>query len=130
MSKKSISILFLAILFLALSAYFFIARNQSSKTVRSSVPKGQTHEVVLTENGFSPQEITIKPGDLLKFRTTMSEPFWPASDLHPTHGIYPEFDPLEPVDPDKAWTFQFQKSGKWKFHDHLQPVFRGVVIVY
>ena len=129
MGKKSTLILFLVILSLILSLYFLIAGNQAPPA-SLTISQGQTYEVILTENGFSPQEIIIKPGDLIKFKTTMSEPFWPASDLHPTHGIYPEFDPLEPVDPDKAWTFQFQKSGKWKFHDHLQPVFRGVVIVY
>ncbi len=90
---------------------------------------GQTFKVVLSENGFSPQEITIRYGDSVEFTTNMAEPFWPASDLHPTHGIYPKFDPQEPIEPDKTWTFQFLKSGRWKFHDHLNPIFRGTITV-
>jgi|SRR3989338_1115347 len=129
MSKKSIFILFSVILFLTLTVYFLVARHQPIQPGTQIVPEGQTHEVILTENGFNPQEITIKPGDLIKFSTTLSETFWPASDLHPTHGIYPEFDPQEPIDPDNSWTVQFLKTGKWKYHDHLQPMFRGIIIV-
>jgi len=53
----------------------------------------------------------------------------PASDLHLTHGIYPEFDPQEPIDPKNSWSFQFLKFGKWKFHDHLNPYYRGIINV-
>lgn len=93
------------------------------------VPQSQTQEVILTENGFIPNEITIKASDLIKFSTTANKAFWPASDLHPTHGIYPEFDPQSPIEPNKSWTFQFLKTGQWKYHDHLSPYNRGLVTV-
>lgn len=118
-----ILILFLFILF---RIWFFLDQSNPQSTL---VPIGKTYEIALTPEGFSPGEVTLKPGDSVKFTTTTNQPFWPASDFHPTHGIYPEFDPQEPIEPDKSWTFQFLKTGRWKFHDHLQPVFRGVVIV-
>lgn len=110
---------------LSLLAGFWFFYNQSLPVT----PPGKTYEVTLTNDGFSPNEITLAPGDSVKFTTTTGQPFWPASDLHPTHGIYPEFDAQEPIEPDKSWTFQFLKTGRWKFHDHLQPISRGVVIV-
>ena len=121
MLKKNLS-LFIPILLLILGFFlynFFFSNHQS----------GQTYKIVLTDNGFSPAEITLNHGDLIEFTTTSGKPFWPASDLHPTHGIYSEFDPQEPIDPDKSWNFKFLKTGKWKFHDHLNPIFRGTVSV-
>ena len=90
---------------------------------------GKVHTVKLTEDGFAPSTITIAKGDTVVFTTTRGQPFWPASDLHPTHTIYPEFDPKQPIDPDKSWSFRFDKIGEWQFHDHLAPLFRGVITV-
>lgn len=85
--------------------------------------------VTLTENGFSPKEITIKKGETVRFVTTLEDPFWPASDLHPTHTIYAAFDPKAPVDPSKGWEFTFSEEGRWRYHDHLDPQNIGIVIV-
>lgn len=91
--------------------------------------KSRVHSVVLTASGFSPAELTISQGDTVVFSTNTSKHFWPASDLHPTHTIYPEFDPKQPIDTDKSWSFRFDKAGEWRFHDHLAPLYRGVVRV-
>ena len=97
------------------------------KQKQAVILPNQDHTVVLTKNGFEPSEITIRKGDTVTFKTTAGKPFWPASNLHPTHGIYPEFDPKQPVDPDKTWSFQLDTVGDWKYHDHLAPNFRGVI---
>ena len=60
---------------------------------------------------------------------TKSSFVWPASDLHPTHSLYSEFDPGEPFESGKAWAFTFDKPGQWGYHDHLKPNHRGVVTV-
>lgn len=90
---------------------------------------GKTHIITLTEDGFVPATITIKRNDIITFKTTRNKPFWPASNIHPTHGIYPEFDPLDAIMPDKTWSFKFGKVGKWAFHDHLAPYFVGKITV-
>lgn len=95
----------------------------------STYPPKQTHAVILTTDGFSPSEITINKGDTIKFKTTTGKPFWPASNLHPTHTIYPEFDPKEPIPPDQSWSFTFTKVGEWKYHDHLSPLYKGKITV-
>lgn len=89
---------------------------------------GQTI-ITLTAKGFSPDEVTIHPGDTVTFRTTMKRPFWPASNVHPTHTDYPAFDPKQPIAPDRSWSFTFPKEGVYGFHDHLQPQFLGVINV-
>lgn len=85
--------------------------------------------VELREDGFSPSELKINRGDIVTFKTTRNSYFWPASDLHPTHTIYPDFDPKEPVAPTETWSFKFEKVGEWKYHDHLAPYFKGKIIV-
>ena len=77
------------------------------------------HILKLDENGFSPTSITIKQGDIIDFQNTGVLPHWPASDIPPTHQIYPQFDPKQPVAPGKSWSFTFEKAGVWKCHDHL-----------
>lgn len=87
-------------------------------------------QVVLVKDGsFSPSTLTIQKNTRVVFKNTGNRPHWPASDFHPTHGIYPEFDPQEGIAPGSEWGYKFEKLGKWKFHDHLEPEARGLIIV-
>ena len=85
--------------------------------------------IQLTPDGFTPKEVRISRGQVVEFSTTTNTPFWPASNLHPTHEIYSEFDPKKPVDPKSIWEFTFHKKGSFEYHDHLAPHFRGTIIV-
>lgn len=94
--------------------------------------------IFMSKDGFSPKEVTIKQGDAIQFVNMLPldcSPadaacnFWPASDPHPTHTIYPEFDPLEPLGPGKSWIFAFKKVGDWGYHDHFKSRNRGVIHV-
>ena len=84
----------------------------------------------MTDEGFSPAEFSVKAGSRVDFvnKSTTGQ-YWPASDLHPTHELYSEFDPKEPVMPGKTWSFVFEKRGFWRMHDHLHPDKRGAVTV-
>ena len=85
--------------------------------------------IVLGNNGFSPNSITVQQGETVLFKTTRNDAFWPASNDHPTHGIYPEFDPRRPIAANESWSFVFEKAGTWKFHNHAAPFEEGVVVV-
>ena len=87
------------------------------------------HRIRMTNNGFEPSEIRVRAGDVVQWINNDTVNRWPASDLHPTHGIYPAFDPQRPIAPGDSWSFQFEKMGNWKFHDHLKPLFHGIVYV-
>jgi hypothetical protein len=128
MHKKNFVFLAPAVLILFSLVLIFFSLSKGPSSSVSTVKPGNTYQIILTKDGFYPLEITLAPGDQIEFKSELGA-FWPASDLHPTHGIYPEFDPKEPIDPDKTWTFQFLKSGRWKFHDHLNPYFRGIIVV-
>lgn len=85
--------------------------------------------VVMVEDGFEPSEITVDENSTVLFMNKDKVDRWPASNIHPTHDIYPEFDPQKPIPPGSAWAFKPKKEGVWKYHDHLQPHKRGTIIV-
>lgn len=120
MNGKNIIIIILLVL---LVVFWVIFKNYFFTSV------SQARSVVLTKEGFSPSSITIKQGDTVIFTTTTEQDFWPASDLHPTHGIYPEFDPREPIESDSSWSFRFTDVGDWRFHNHLNSLQMGTIKV-
>lgn len=97
------------------------------------IPQVSAHElpnvIHITKNGFEPNKLTINLGETVIFENTDSEDHWPASNIHPTHEIYPQFDPKKPINPKDLWEFRFDKEGEWKFHDHLNPQLRGSITV-
>lgn len=83
----------------------------------------------MSENGFEPESLEIAQGESVFFENSDKIPRWPASNLHPTHGIYPEFDPQKPIQPGELWQFKFKRAGEFRFHDHLSPSLSGVIKV-
>ena len=71
--------------------------NMSATEVRSGVISTEIPpdavEIVMSGTGYVPSNITISSGTRVAFVTTETGDAWPASNIHPTHGIYPEFDP-------------------------------------
>ena len=119
--KRNIAIGLLCALVLAVAGWFFFVR-----------PAGQVGRIwtVRMEPGkFAPDTLEIRVGDRVTFENHDTEPRWPASNLHPTHGIYPEFDPKKTIAPGEHWAFTFDKIGSWQFHDHLSPYITGKIVV-
>jgi plastocyanin len=85
--------------------------------------------VHMTETGFEPRSVLVPPRTMVIFENVSSTDRWPASNIHPTHAIYPEFDPQTPILPGKSWEFTFTKVGDWKMHDHLHPELTGSITV-
>lgn len=87
------------------------------------------YEVVLKENGYNPARLIIQEGDTVTFKTELGIPHWPASNVHPTHTAFPDFDPQGPVNEEESWSFTFTKAGTYRFHDHISSNFEGEIIV-
>lgn len=85
--------------------------------------------IVLTDEGFAPRYVRISAGTEIVFTTTRSYQFWPASNEHPAHTIFPDFDPRRPLEPNEAWSFTFERSGEWRFHDHVRSYYTGTIYV-
>ena len=85
-------------------------------------PKIETVTVTYTDSGFSPQNVEIAIGSTVNFVNKSTIPLWVASDPHPEHTDYPEFDtPKVTGDMPRLgedFSFTFEKTGTWKYHSH------------
>jgi plastocyanin len=106
-----------------------VAPTPAPASTPAPTPQPQTYTVTYTNSGFSPASITIKKGDTVIFKNSSSSSFWPASNSHPEHTIYPEFDPKVAIAAGGQWNFTFQKVGTWGYHNHNNANKIGTVIV-
>lgn len=109
------SVLVFGILILSTAAAFFALEHSTT--------------IVLKDDGFHPRILTVREGQTVTFKSERKKFYWPASDFHPTHTIFPAFDSKEPVSPDASWSFTFEKPGVYKYHDHLAAYYFGIIRV-
>ncbi|MBP9757328.1 MAG: cupredoxin domain-containing protein [Candidatus Pacebacteria bacterium] len=96
-------------------------------------------QIVYTDDGYVPKNISIKKGTRVRFLNGSTEPTWPASGIHPTHTLYPEkkqtdclgssFDSCASLTPGQFFDYTFNYVGEWSFHDHLHGYNSGEIIV-
>lgn len=123
--KKNVIFLIIILLVLVGGGLWFYSKDLNI----SPVITGSTFTISMEKDKFVPNSLVIKKGDTVVFKNNDTDLHWPASDFHPTHGIYPEFDPLRGVSAGAGWSFTFDKKGPWRFHDHLVPAMRGTITV-
>lgn len=105
-------------------------RNVNDGTVTSRSLVQNSLVIRLLPSGiFEPSTLTIKAGETVTWVNNTTDPFWPASDNHPTHQLLSEFDARKPLSPDEAYSYTFNTAGSWTFHDHLMPRATGIIIV-
>ncbi len=142
---KTLSLLLLVgiILFAGCTAQY---ENQAVTKVTSTYTNAaeQTEYIIeITSAGFNPTVLRVKRGDTVTFVNKDSNVHWPASDIHPTHTVYDEtslsehcpntdgtaFDSCYGLQEEEKFSFKFDKSGSWKYHDHLNPNYIGTIVV-
>ncbi len=120
---------FLALTLGAFALWIAADRAGSSKGAPAADRPASNRRVELKASGFTPSSIIVQKGDTVIFTTTLKKPFWPASDPHPIHSIFPSFDPKRPIDGKETWSFTFSEVGTWRYHDHLSPESIGAITV-
>lgn len=98
-----------------------------------------SHTVVYTTEGFSPEVIEIQKGDAVKFVNESGDDMWVASAIHPIHSLYPQkssndcsessFDACGVIPEGESWSFTFNESGEWRYHNHVRANERGTITV-
>lgn len=95
--------------------------------------------VSYSSSGFSPETIRINEGETV---TWVSEgpAMWVASDVHPTHTVYPdssiqrcgsdEEDTIfDQCSAGNEYSFTFDEPGEWGYHNHRRAAHTGTVLV-
>lgn len=160
MTSKTWIIIGIVIVALGLGVYFITSGSDDELNEEQPVPVAQTEPVAQQEpvpveeeeqdqppvneepanvvvkysdGGFSPAEVTVKQGETVNFINNTEIPLWVASDNHPTHTIYPEFDAARVIGgtpaPGDDFSFTFSLVGTWTYHNHSAPSHVGTIIV-
>ncbi len=126
MNKKTFLVALVVIVFFV---GYFIYKNYFSTPQSRFVNLSAENVVKMGEDSYAPVDFEVKKGTKVRFVNESGTLRWPASDLHPSHLIYPEFDSKEPVKNGDSWEFEFDKAGEWSYHDHLAPYITGTIKV-
>lgn len=142
-------ILFLALVVLA-SGCMDNGQNDSiepDNSDRTSTPtelanSSGENTVYLTESGFQPQDLTIQQGETVTWINNASTDMWVASDQHPSHTNYAGstlYQHCQMGDQTEAafdqcssgeeFSFTFEKTGEWTYHNHDRAGQIGTVTV-
>lgn len=141
MNSKTLILLGIVILVIVLGGALFLNRSfktgTTNTTINTQTPtttQSQTTNkiapavVTVTNSGFEPKDLKIKVGAQVVWTNTSGKTVTVNSDNHPTHLLWP-FLNLGAFDNGQSVSTTFAKSGKYTYHNHLDPNQTGSVIV-
>ena len=113
------------------------SQQPSQQSPESQTPAINENVVIYTDSGYSQSTLTIQKGETVTFKNQSSRSMWTASGVHPSHTLYPTtggclgstFDACSGIQPGDSWSFKFDVSGTWKYHNHLRPGDTGTIVV-
>lgn len=98
-------------------------------TASASARQTSKNVVTITSAGFSPKNITIKAGETVVWKNQDSLMHTVNSSPHPSHTDYPPLNSVGQISAGEEKSFTFEKTGTYKYHDHLNPSLVGSVTV-
>lgn len=116
--------------------------DQTSTPTELATNSSEENVIYLTGSGFQPSDITIEKGETVTWINNASNAMWVASDQHPSHTGYAgstlyehcqrgdqtgaAFDQCSSGD---EFSFTFEKTGEWGYHNHKRAVQGGTITV-
>lgn len=99
-------------------------------TKKEQTRQQETALIRMSKDGFTPATINIKKGDVVTWTNDNDSPVHIASDPHPTNDILPGLDSEESLNKGDSYSYTFEKSGTFTYHDHLNPLkYTGTIVV-
>lgn len=146
-SNRGIYILVIVVVLLLAGAAVFALQNSQPNEVNQDTTQTETTTVesddstdeatpapsermtvTYTDNGFEPQDITVKKGTTVMITNNSSKDVQFSSDDHPVHRDNPEMN-LKTLSPGESTSYAPSEAGTWGFHDHLDDSKTGSVTV-
>jgi len=145
MSQKNILIVIIIILVLVggLLALYFLQVNTDTVTINTNVVTNQNaavdtfdptkdkpaeNTVWIIDGDFNPSVVTISVGDSITWVNKDDLIRQVASDPHQSHSALPGLE-SEELAQDDDYTYTFDEIGEWFYHDHMNPISKGTIIV-
>lgn len=114
---------------------------ESDETSAEENQESSTQNTVeYTSTGFTPATITIQAGETVTWTNSSPNQMWVASAVHPTHANYndttfqehcddPTATPFDQCSASNSYSFTFNQTGTWAYHNHMSAADTGTVIV-
>ena len=117
--------------------------SQTQTTTSTNTTPAPVTTILYGEDGFSPKTTTIPLGTKVEFvdKNTQKD-MWVASAMHPTHQVYDNTTkdqhciagyvgakPFDQCSASMSYTFTPDKTGTWKYHNHVSAGDFGTIIV-
>jgi plastocyanin len=97
--------------------------------VTNSPTRAPEKTITLTDEGFTPNDVTIKVGEAVRFvNKSTQEQSSVNSDDHPTHQKHQELN-FGIFTKDGTFMYLFTKPGSYGYHNHFLPEQRGTILV-
>lgn len=100
---------------------------------------GSPNTIYFTGSGFEPSTLTIEKGETVTWIDNSSSSMWVGSDQHPRHTEYDGTSRIEhctgdtrafdQCDTGERFSFTFNQTGTWGYHNHEPYVPGGQVVV-
>jgi len=133
--NKGVLIVVLIILVVAVGGmltWYFTKEKPASTNINNSanleilMPPKNT--VWIINGNFTPAVLTVGVGDRITWVNRDSYKRKVASDPHPTGATLPELVSSE-LNHNDSFSFSFTSSGEWGYHDYLNPIKKGKIVV-
>jgi plastocyanin len=98
--------------------------------------------VTYSSSGFQPGTVTVQQGETVIWQSEASRPMWVASNQHPVHSQYAGSSlgehcsngdqttaAFDQCSTGERFSFTFEKTGEWSYHNHEYSPHTGTVIV-
>jgi plastocyanin len=104
--------------------------NSNSKAGAGSTSQVQTrpNTIIYSDNGYNPSSLTVASGTRLTVKNESTQPMQFDSDPHPSHTDDPELN-VGVLEPGQSATFTVSTKGRHGYHNHLNAIDTGVIIV-
>ena len=102
-------------------------QTQQSSTGSSDQQNGTT--ITYDGKAFNPASITVKKGTAVTWTNNSDKSLHVASNPHPTHTGLSGFDALKEMKKGECYTYTFDKTGSFGYHNHLNTSAGGTVTV-
>lgn len=135
-NKATITIIIILVVAVGiLLAWYFLGNtntetntNANNAVVATSREVPPAHTVWIMEGSFTPSVMNISAGETITWINKDAIVRVVASDPHPAHTDLPELlsDTLEQ---DGMYSFTFTEAGTYGYHDDLNPIKKGQIVV-
>ncbi len=143
-----VTILIVIVIFVVIGLIFLVRTGSDLDKIYDYSRLNETYGspiITYNESGYTPSVLTVEKGTIVTFDTKNSRGMWIASDIHPKHELYPGsgidqcknpeanletlFDSCARLLEGDAWLFTFNQVGSWTYHNHVNPLHTGTIIV-